>query len=181
MHGVYVAVGPELQCLVAYPDGRHLRLGPSDIGRSNLDNWICANLNGIPDGGLQQNTVSEWQCRFPQANAVLLTLLRPDCGKRAATLKHLRFFRAFAISGSFGGAAKRLGLEANQYADERHGQVKYHLKRLATILGLDREPFRGLFRDAGEGSSTKVLTDAGTALQDWLESQQAIVMELDDE
>jgi hypothetical protein len=49
--------------------------------------------------------------------------------------------------------------------------VKYHVDRLAAILGLVNPPASGLCRDSATSSQKKELTDVGVALMKWLQNQ----------
>lgn len=96
-------------------------------------------------------------------------------------IEHLRHFYAFAPSARLGEAARRLGLQGKETGnfldDKRHSQVAYHLQKLAEILKLQASPFDGLFRTQ-VGSNRKELTDAGSALMGWIETNPDLLREL---
>lgn len=117
---------------------------------------------------------------YPKSHALLLKMLLPNSGKRKAILRHLRFFWSFATCQSLRGAAAQLGIEGI-FGDERHGQVRYHLKRLATILELERLPDCGLFRDSAALDQRKELTRAGLALKEWIDLHSELHAELQEE
>jgi hypothetical protein len=110
---------------------------------------------------------------YPEVVRALREALDGGKRRRAALMKHLRFFMAFVTRGSYSAAVEHLGLDGQ---DERHGQVRYHIKRLTTVLHLDREPHAGLVA-VTDPKRPRVLTDAGQALQQWVSANPELLAE----
>ena len=110
---------------------------------------------------------------YPEVVKALRDALDGGKKRRNALTKHLRFFMAFVTRGSYSAAVQALGLCEE---DERHGHVRYHIKRLTTVLQLDREPHAGLVA-VTDPKRPRVLTDAGEALQQWVSANPELLGE----